>query len=98
MKVEFIANKDKNKPKFKVGDIVAIKEEHNGLKTGKTKYYLLGITNSYYYCLINVKTGEIDDITNHHTLDYEDLTELIKHYNGRVYSGDKVKLVIDKNN
>ena len=98
MKLKFVDTKPKIKPKFKVGDIIALKEEDYGFKTGKTKYYLLGLYNDDYYYLVNIETGEMvtvgaPDITD---ISKETLTSMIKHYDGKVYNGDKAKLVIEE--
>lgn len=111
MKIGF---KNKDKSSFKAGDIVALKEEYNdGSRTGKLRYYIIGLLDSGFYCLINVKTGQIGealavngscrhidvwDITN--LVEYyneENLTDLIEHYDGKIYSGDKAKLILEKN-
>ena len=97
MKLKFVDTKPKINPKFKVGDIIALKEENCGFKTGKTKYYLLGLYNDDYYYLVNIETGEMvtvgaPDIT---CISKETLAHLIKQYDGKVYSGDKAKLVVE---
>ena len=98
MKLKFVDTKPKIKPKFKVGDIIALKEEDYGFKTGKTKYYLLGLYNDDYYYLVNIETGEMvtvgaPDITD---ISKETLTSMIKQYDGKVYNGDKTKLIIEE--
>lgn len=98
MKLKFVDTRPKIKPKFKVGDIIALKEEDCGFKTGKTKYYLLGLYNDDYYYLVNIETGEMvtvgaPDITD---ISKETLTSMIKQYDGKVYNGDKTKLIIEE--
>lgn len=101
MKIEFVDNKDKPVSKFKAGDILALKEEYNGLKTGRTNYYLLGFYIDQYY-LNDIETGTFaEDYTKDclGTIEYskEELTDVIERCDGVIYSGDKVKLVIEKN-
>ena len=97
MKFKFVDTTPKIKPKFKVGDIIALKEEDYGFRTGETSYYLLGFYNDDYYYLVNIETGEMvmvgaPEITY---LSKETLTSMIEHYDGKVYNGDKAKLVIE---
>lgn len=99
MDIEFVDNKDKTKPKFKEGDIIAIKIDRNGIKTDKTNYYLIGKYNANYYCLINIKTGEMYMYQNIDTTQYlnkEELNTLIYHHDGKVYNGNKARLLIEK--
>lgn len=97
MKFKFVDTKPKIKPKFKVGDIIALKEEDYSFRTGETSYYLLGLYNDDYYYLVNIETGEMvtvgaPDITG---ISKETLTSMIEQYDGKVYSGDKTKLVVE---
>lgn len=98
MKLKFVDTTPKIKPKFKVGDIIALKEEDYGFRTGKTKYYFLGLYNDDYYYLVNIETGEMvtvgaPEITE---ISKETLTSMIEHYGGKVYNGDKAKLIIEE--
>lgn len=104
--------KTRNKKDFKAGDIVTLKEERNYYRTGKTNYYLVGLLDDGLYCLININTGKIGETLGgssryiehwdfDNSIDYynkEDLITLIKRHDGKVYSGDKAKLLLEKNN
>ena len=97
MKLKFVDTTPKIKPKFKVGDIIALKEGDYGFRTGKTKYYLLGLYNDDYYYLVNIETGEMvtvgaPEITE---VSKENLTSMIEYYDGKVYNGDKAKLIVE---
>lgn len=97
MKFKFVDTTPKIKPKFKVGDIIALNKEDYGFKTGETSYYLLGLYNDDYYYLVNIETGEMvmvgaPEITY---LSKEALASMIKQYDGKVYNGDKAKLVVE---
>ena len=98
MKLKFVATEPKTKPKFKVGDIIALKDEAYDFKTVKTNYYFLGFYNDLYYYLVNIETGEMvtvdaPEITE---ISKETLAHIIKQYDGKVYNGDKAKLVIEE--
>lgn len=97
MKLKFVDTTPKTTPKFKVGDIIALKEEDYGFKTGKTSYYLLGFYNDDYYYLVNIETGEMVTVGSPEitTISKETLAYMIEHYDGKVYNGDKAKLVIE---
>lgn len=97
MKLKFVDTTPRIKPKFKVGDIIALNKEDYGFRTGETSYYLLGFYNDDYYYLVNIETGEMvmvgaPEITE---VSKETLTSMIKQYDGKVYNGDKAKLVIE---
>lgn len=97
MKLKFVDTTPKIKPSFKVGDIIALKEEDYGFRTGETSYYLLGFYNDDYYYLVNIETGEMvmigaPELTG---INKETLAYMIEHYDGKVYNGDKAKLVIE---
>lgn len=101
MKVEFIDNKDKVIPKFKVGDILALKVECDGSRTDGTRYYLPVFYNDLYFYLSNIETGILFENSKKAyrgptEFTKEELADLIENYDGVLYSGDKVKLVIEK--
>ena len=98
MEIEFMYHKDNTKPSFKEGDIIALKVNSDGIKTNLTNYYLLGKYNTTYYCLIDIKTGEMymyQDYSSKRCLSKTELMDLIACYDGKVYKGDKAKLVIE---
>lgn len=97
MKLKFVDTTPKIKPKFKVGDIIALKEENYGFRTGETSYYLLGFYNDDYYYLVNIETGEMVtvDAPEITTISKKTLAHLIEQYDGKVYNGDKAKLVVE---
>lgn len=99
MKFKFVDTTPKIKPKFKVGDIIALKEGDYGFRTGKTKYYLLGKCTPTHYCLIDIKTGELymyQDYIPIRCLSKAELMDLIECYDGKVYKGDKAKLSLEE--
>lgn len=97
MKLKFVDTAPKIKPKFKVGDIIALNKEDYGFKTGKTSYYFLGLYNDDYYYLVNIETGEMVTVDAPETTDItkKTLAHIIEQYDGKVYNGDKAKLVIE---
>ena len=99
MEIDFMYHKDKTKPDFKEGDIVALRVDCDGIKTNIKNYYLIGKYNTNYYCLIDIKTGEIftyQDYNDTRYLDKEDLIDLIEGCDGKVYKGDEAKLSLEE--
>lgn len=99
MEIEFMYHKDNTKPSFKEGDIIALKVNIDGTKTNITNYYLLGKCTPTHYCLIDIKTGELymyQDYIPIRCLSKAELMDLIECYDGKVYKGDKAKLVIEE--
>ena len=99
--------KDKTEVSFKAGDIIALKADSNFNKTTETNFYLIGLSNvedcdDYY--LTDIKTGVTAKITLNNSLSYkrffnkEDLATIIRVYDGKVYQGDKAKLILEENN
>lgn len=112
MKLEFVDSKDKVVPSFKAGDIIGLKADDNLDKTIKTNYYLIGLLDKDHgaddYYLTNIKTGVMVKMTfgSKHIgteryfaeryFDRANLAGIITHNNGKVYSGTKVKLIIEE--
>lgn len=100
MEIEFMYHKDNTKPEFKEGDIIALKVDCDGIETNITNYYLIGLYNDHYYCLIDIKTGEMymyQDYSSTRYLSKADLMDLIERCDGKVYKGSKAKLSLEEN-
>lgn len=83
MKIEV---KNDKETKVKLGSIVAMKE----LATSKTVYYL--VISNYYFCyLANIENGQI--LKKCYT-NMGALGNFINESGGKVYSGDKSKLIL----
>ena len=99
MEIDFMYHKDKTKPDFKEGDIVALKVACDGIKTNFPSYYLIGKYNTTHYFLVDIKTGEMymyQDYSSSRYLDKEDLVDLIEGCDGKVYKGDEAKLSLEE--
>lgn len=98
MKLKFVDTATENEPKFKVGDIIALKKEDYGFRTGETSYYFLGLYNDLYYYLVNIETGEMVTVDAPETtgITKKTLAHIIEQNDGKVYNGDKAKLVIEE--
>lgn len=99
MEIDFMYHKDNTKPEFKEGDIIALKVNSDGIKTNLTNYYLLGKYTPTYYCLIDIKTGEMYMYQEHNSSRYlskADLMDLIEGCDGKVYKGNEAKLSLEE--
>lgn len=98
MKMEIEPIPVTTKDKIVAGNIVELQVDSKGNKTEKPIYYLIGYSEeSDCYYLVNIETGEMvmvgaPEITY---LSKETLTSMIEHYDGKVYNGDKAKLVVE---
>lgn len=98
MKIE---TKNNTEVSFTEGDIVALKVDCDGSKTDIENYYLIVEYNTTYDCLVDIKRGEMYMYQNYSSTRYlnrADLMDLIERYDGKVYKGDKAKLILKNNN
>lgn len=89
MKVEV---KNDKETKFKPGDIVALKNH----STKKEEYYLVTY-NDHFCSLANVENGQLfkkDELFRDSYSSIAAFDDLIKKEDGKVYSGDKAKLIL----
>lgn len=106
MEVE-IETKNKTEVSFKEGDIVALKVDSNFDKTTETNYYLVGLHDvedhdlydyAYDYYLTDIKTGVMVKIAtgckDMRFFSRDTLARVIWILEGKVYSGDKAKLIL----
>lgn len=108
MEIE-IETKNKTEVSFKEGDIVALKVDSNFDKTTETNYYLVGMHDvedhdlynyDYDYYLTDIKTGVMAIVTGYgiskgmRFFDRDTLARVIWILEGKVYSGDKAKLIL----
>lgn len=106
MEIE-IETKNKTEVSFKEGDIVALKVDSNFDKTTETNYYLVGLRDvedrelydyDYDYYLTDIKTGVMVKIVTGckgmRFFDRDTLARVIWILEGKVYSGDKAKLIL----
>lgn len=102
-----IETKSKTEVSFKEGDIVALKVDSNFDKTTETNYYLVGLHDvedrdlydyDYDYYLTDIKTGVMVKIATGYNgmrfFDRDTLARVIWILEGKVYSGDKAKLIL----
>ena len=102
-----IKTKNKTEVSFKEGDIVALKVDSNFDKTTETNYYLVGLHDvedrelygyDYDYYLTDIKTGVMVKIATGYKgmrfFDRDTLARVIWILEGKVYSGDKAKLIL----
>lgn len=97
MEIE-IETKNKTEVSFKEGDIVALKVDSNFKRTKEPHYYLLGLCANGYR-LTDIKTGALSRYAKDNS-DYfgsASLKFLLNIYDGKIYSGDKAKLIITRN-
>lgn len=106
-----IETKDKTEVSFKVGDIVALKVDSNFNKTTETNYYLVGMHDvedrdlygyDYDYYLTDIKTGVMVKMivgygfSDSRFFSRKDLARIIWIFDGKVYSGDKARLILEE--
>lgn len=106
MEIE-IETKNKTEVSIKEGDIVALKVDSNFNKTKETNYYLVGLRDfedrelydyDYDYYLTDIKTGLMAKIVTGckgmRFFERDTLARAIWILEGKVYSGDKAKLIL----
>lgn len=102
-----IETKNKTEVSFKEGDIVALKVDSNFDKTTETNYYLVGLHDvedrelyDYDYYLTDIKTGVMAKIVTGckgmRFFERDTLARAIWILEGKVYSGDNAKLVLEE--
>lgn len=101
MKFEVTNNKVNVQPSFKAGDVIALKVPYEDSRISVTKYYFIGsCIDLYCYYLFNIDTGGMVIINDNGkkdiTISKEIIAALIKHNHGKVYSGNKAKLIIEE--
>ena len=101
MKSEVTNNKVNVQPSFKAGDVIALKVPYEDSRISVTEYYFIGSCSDLYcYYLFNIDTGGIVIINDNGkkdiTISKEIIAALIKHNHGKVYSGNKAKLIIEE--
>lgn len=101
MKSEVTNNKINVQPSFKAGDVIALKVPYEDSRISVTEYYFIGSCSDLYcYYLFNIDTGGIVIINDNGkkdiTISKEIIAALIKHNHGKVYSGNKAKLIIEE--
>ena len=101
MKSEVTNNKVNVQPSFKAGDVIALKVPYEGSRISVTEYYFIGSCSDLYcYYLFNIDTGGMVIINDNGkediTISKEIIAALIKHNHGKVYSGNKAKLIIEE--
>lgn len=101
MKSEVTNNKVNVQPSFKAGDVIALKVPYEDSRVSVTEYYFIGSCSDLYcYYLFNIDTGGMVIINDNGkkdiTISKEIIAALIKHNHGKVYSGNKAKLIIEE--